>query len=166
MSDSVLAKCNGIIGKVIDKNSEYTPGEKTFCWIKVNKGYYKAELDTLNFMIIGAKYDINDKRRYSCLLLACYNEDNDSFESLAFVNVGLKERQLGELYYYLKDYIIQYVPNNYKFGKLIPGVCFAPKVIIQLKIFFFCLNPNSAVGYNSIYDNYGANIRFPKNLSN
>ena len=39
MSDSVLTKCNGIIGKVIDKNSEYTPGEKTFSWIKVNKGY-------------------------------------------------------------------------------------------------------------------------------
>ena len=165
MSDSVLTKCNGIIGKVIDKNSEYTPGEKTFSWIKVNKGYYKAELDDLNFMIIGAKFGMGDRKRiYASVLLACYNEDNDNYEAIGFVNGGLKERQLGELSYYLKDFIIQYIPSNYKFGKHQPDVVFTPKVIIQLKTFFVCLNQYSAVGYNSIYDNYGVSIRFPKIL--
>ena len=165
MSDSALTRCNGIIGKVIDKNSEYTPGEKNFNWIKVNKGYYKAELDDLNFIVIGAKYGAGDKRRvYASVLLACYNEETDNYEAIIFANGGLKERQMGELYYVLKDYIIQYTPNNYKLGKYQPDVIFAPKVILQLKTFFVCLNQFSAVGYNQIYDNYGVSIRFPKIL--
>ena len=165
MSDSALTRCNGIIAKVIDKNSEYTPGEKKFNWIKVNKGYYKAELDDLNFIVIGAKYGAGDKRRvYSSFLLACYNDETDNYEAIIFANGGLKERQMGELYFYLKDYIIQYTPNNYKLGKYKPDVIFAPKVILQLKTFLICLNQFSAVGYNQIYDNYGISIRFPKIL--
>ena len=125
----------------------------------------KAELDDLNFIVIGAKYGAGDKRRvYASVLLACYNEETDNYEAIIFANGGLKERQMGELYYVLKDYIIQYTPNNYKLGKYQPDVIFAPKVILQLKTFFVCLNQFSAVGYNQIYDNYGVSIRFPKIL--
>ena len=63
MSDSVIAKCVGIIGKVLNKNSEYTQGEKNSNWIKINKGYYKSELDDLNFMIIGTKYGTGERKR-------------------------------------------------------------------------------------------------------
>ena len=163
ISDSVITKCQGIIGKIIDKNSEYTPGEKNSNWIRLNRGYFKAELEDLNFMIIGAKYGTGDRKRlYAALLLACYNEETDNYEAFAIANGGLKERQLGELYYYLKDFIIQYTPSNYKLGKFQPEVLFAPKVILQVKTFFVCLNQYSAVGYNIIYDNYGVSIRFPK----
>lgn len=158
-------RCSGIIGKVLDKNSEYIPGQKNSSWIKINKSFYIAELDSLNFVIIGANYGRGeDRRTYSSVLLACLNEENGNFEAFALTHGALKERQLGELTFYLKNYIIQYTPNNYKLGKYKPDVIFTPKVIVKAKSFFVCLNPNSAVGYNAISDNYGISIRFPQIL--
>ena len=161
MNDSLLMRCSGIIGKLLDKNSEYIPGKSNKYCIKVNKSYYKAELDSLNFVIIGAKYGPS-KKIYSSVILACLNDENDNYEAFALTHGALKERQLGELSYYLKDYIIQYAPNNYNLGKYQPDVIFAPKVIVKTKTFFVCLNQSSAVGYNSISDNYGISLRFPK----
>ena len=163
MSDTQLMKCTGIIGKTLDNDSEYNPGLKSLNWIKINKGFYKPDLDSLNFVIIGAKYGQGESRRiFSCVLLACYNEETDNYEALVLTHGALKERQLGELYYYLQDYIIQYIPSNYKLGNYQPDVIFYPKVIIKCKSFFVCLNPNSAVGFNLIADNMGLSIRFPK----
>ena len=98
-------------------------------------------------MIIGTKYGTGERKRsYSSVLLACYNQETDNFEALVFANEGLKQRQLDELYCILKDYILQYIPSNYKLGKLQPEVIFAPKIILQVKTFFVCLNQTSAVG--------------------
>jgi hypothetical protein len=156
-------KCGGIIGKVLDKDSEYIPGLKNYGWIKVNKSYYKAELDSLYLVIIGAKYGVGERARlYSMLCFACLNEKNDNYETLVMSNGGLKERQLDELLYYLKDHVIQYTPNNYKFGKYKPDVTFAPRVFVKVKTFFLCLNQFSAVGYEMIYENMGISMRFPR----
>jgi len=118
MSEALLMKCGGIIGKVLDKDSEYIPGLKNYGWIKVNKSYYNAELDSLYLVIIGAKNGVGERTHlYSQLCFACLNEKTDTYETLVMSNGGLKERQLDELLYYLKDNVIQYKPNNYKFGK-------------------------------------------------
>ena len=133
--------------------------------MKLNKGGYKADLDSMNFVIIGAKYGQGENRRiYSCLILGCFNEENDNYEALTITHGSLKERQLGELFYYLQDYVLQYIPSNYKFGKYEPDVVFYPKVIVKAKSFYVCLSSFSAAGYNLISDNMGLSIRFPKIL--
>ena len=163
MNESLLIKCRGLIGKLLEKNSTYTPGEVNSSWIKINKSYYKAELDTLYFVIVGAKYGKGDRMRlYSSILLASLNEDEDCYEAIVLTNGALKNRQLDELLFNLKDHIIYYKPSNYKLGKYEPDVIFSPKVIVQVKTFFLCLNQASAVGLNIINDNFGVSIRFPK----
>jgi len=163
MSESLIVKCRGIIGKLLDKDSTYTPGHMNSSWLKINKSYYKAELDTLYFVIVGAKYGKGDRMRlYSSVLLACLNEDEDMFEALVLTNGALKNRQLDELLFHLKDHIIYYKPSNYKLGKYEPDVIFSPKVIVQVKTFFLCLNQTSAVGFGTAFDNFGVSIRFPR----
>lgn len=161
MNDSVLMKCSGVVGKLLDKNSEYNPGVKNFNWIKINKQYYTAELDSLNYLVIGAKY-AQDTKTYSAVILACLNEENGNYEAFVLTHGALKFRQLSEITFYLKEYVIPYIPSNYNFGKFQPDVIFAPQVIVNAKSFFVCLNKNSALGYNVISDGYGLSIRFPK----
>jgi DNA ligase-1 len=163
MNESINMKCGGIIGKVLDEDSEYIPGQKNYGWIKVNKGYYKAELDSLYLVIIGAKYGVGDRARlFSMLCFACLDKDNDVYETLVMSNAGLKERQLDEMFCYLKDHILQYTPSNYKFGKYKPDVCFAPRIIVKVNTFFLCLNQFSPVGYEMVYENMGISLRFPR----
>jgi len=165
MNESLLIRCRGIMVKLLDTNSSYLTGEKNDSWKKINKNYYKADLDSLYFVIIGAKYGKGDRMRlYSSVLLACFNEDDESYEAIVFTNGTLKNRQLDELLFNLKDHMIGYQPNNYKFGKYEPDVIFAPRVIVQVKTFFLCLNQTAAVGYNIVYENFGISIRFPKIL--
>jgi DNA ligase-1 len=163
MSESIHMKCGGVVGKVLDEDSEYIPGIKNNGWVKVNKGYYKAELDSLYLVIIGAKYGVGERARLlSMLCFACLDKESDTYETLVMSNAGLKERQLDEMFYYLKDHILQYTPNNYEFGKYKPDVCFAPKIIVKMSTFFLCLNQFSHVGYELVYENMGISLRFPR----
>jgi len=163
MHESINMKCGGIIGKVLDEDSEYIPGQKNYGWIKVNKGYYKAELDSLYLVITGAKYGVGERARlFSMLCFACLDKENDTYETLVMSNAGLKERQLDEMFCYLKDHILQYTPSNYKFGKYKPDVCFAPRIVVKVNTFFLCLNQFSPVGYEMVYENMGISLRFPR----
>jgi len=165
LSEALLNRCSGIICKVLEKNSNYTPGLKNSSWIKINKSYYKADLDSLYFVVLGAKYGTGDRKTlYSSVLLACFNDEEDTYEAISLTHGALKLRFLDELFYYLKDYTIYYTPNNYKLGDYKPDVLFTPKIIVQVKSFFVCLNQSSAVAYDLIQEDFGISLRFPRIL--
>lgn len=67
--------------------------------------------------------------------------------------MSLKDEQFDELYLQLKDYIINYTPSNYKLGSFEPDVIYSPKVIINIKSFFICLNPSSMIPILQMKDN-------------
>ena len=165
MNEALLSQTNGLICKLLKKNANYLPGLKSQSWIKINRSYYKADLDSLYFAIIGAKYGIGERKMlFSSVVLATLNEDDDSFESIAMTHGTLKGRHLDEMLFHLKDYIIKYIPSNYKFANFLPDVIFSPKIVVQAKTFLLCLNQDSAVGYNVIRRNYGISLRFPRIL--
>ena len=91
-------------------------------------------------------------------------KNEDCYEAIVLTNGALKNRQLDEMLFNLKDHIIYYKPSNYKLGKYEPDVIFSPRIIVQVKTFFLYLNQDSAVGLNIINDTFGISIRFPKIL--
>ena len=96
------------------------------------------------------------------ILLACYNDEDDSYEAISLTHGILRRRFLDELYFYLKDYVIKYIPSNYKFGNYVPDIIFIPKLVVHARTFLLCLSQDSAVGYDLIKKNFGIGLRFPR----
>ena len=100
MTESVNSGCEGLIVKAIDKNSEYMPGQRNFNWLKLKKDYLDTSLgDSIDLVIIGASYGKGKRKGlYGSFLLACYNDDNETYETVTMTGGGLKDSQLEELY--------------------------------------------------------------------
>ena len=164
MNDSVSSGCEGLIVKAIDKNSEYMPGQRNFNWLKLKKDYLDTSLgDSIDLVIIGAQYGKGKRKGlYGSFLLACYNDDNETYETVTMTGGGLKDSQLDELYNKLKEIILPQTPSNYKLGKAEPEVIFEAKIVIEVKTADLSISPIYTAGYDLTPDHRGVSLRFPR----
>ena len=164
MTESVNAGCEGLIIKAIDKNSEYMPGQRNFNWLKLKKDYLDTSLgDSIDLVIIGASYGKGKRKGlYGSFLLACYNDDNETYETVTMTGGGLKDTQLEELYNKLKEIILPKAPSNYKLGKVEPDVVFEAKIVIEVKTADLSMSPIYTAGYDLTPDHRGVSLRFPR----
>ena len=164
MTESVNAGCEGLIVKAIDKNSEYMPGQRNFNWLKLKKDYLDTSLgDSIDLVIIGASYGKGKRKGlYGSFLLACYNDDNETYETVTMTGGGLKDTQLEELYNKLKEIILPKAPSNYKLAKVEPDVVFEAKIVIEVKTADLSMSPIYTAGYDLTPDHRGVSLRFPR----
>ena len=164
MTESVSSGCEGLIVKAIDKNSEYMPGQRNFNWLKLKKDYLDTSLgDSIDLVIIGAQYGKGKRKGlYGSFLLACYNDDNETYETVTMTGGGLKDTELDELYNKLKEIILPQSPSNYKLGKAEPDVIFEAKIVIEVKTADLSISPIYTAGYDLTPDHRGVSLRFPR----
>lgn len=164
MTDSINAGCEGLIVKAIDKNSEYMPGQRNFNWLKLKKDYLDTSLgDSIDLVIIGASYGKGKRKGlYGSFLLACYNDDNETYETVTMTGGGLKDSELEELYNKLKEIILPQAPSNYKMGKAEPEVVFDAKIVVEVKTADLSMSPMYTAGYDLTPDHRGVSLRFPR----
>ena len=164
MTDSINAGCEGLIVKAIDKNSEYMPGQRNFNWLKLKKDYLDTSLgDSIDLVIIGASYGKGKRKGlYGSFLLACYNDDNETYETVTMTGGGLKDSQLEELHNKLKEIILPQAPSNYKMGKAEPEVVFDTKIVVEVKTADLSMSPMYTAGYDLTPDHRGVSLRFPR----
>ena len=164
MTESVSSGCEGLIVKAIDKNSEYMPGQRNFNWLKLKKDYLDTSLgDSIDLVIIGAQYGKGKRKGlYGSFLLACYNDDNETYETVTMTGGGLKDTELDELYNKLKEIILPQTPSNYKLGKAEPEVVFEAKIVVEVKTADLSISPIYTAGYDLTPDHRGVSLRFPR----
>jgi DNA ligase-1 len=164
MNESINAGCEGLIVKAIDKNSEYMPGQRNFNWLKLKKDYLDTSLgDSIDLVIIGASHGKGKRKgMYGSFLLACYNDDNETYETVTMTGGGLKDAQLEELYNKLKEIILPQAPSNYKMGKSEPEVVFDAKIVVEVKTADLSMSPIYTAGYDLTPDHRGVSLRFPR----
>ena len=164
MTESINAGCEGLIVKAIEKNSEYMPGQRNFNWLKLKKDYLDTSLgDSIDLVILGASYGKGKRKGlYGSFLLACYNDDNETYETVTMTGGGLKDAQLEELYNKLKEIILTQTPSNYKFGKVEPDVVFEAKIVVEVKTADLSMSPIYTAGYDLTPDHRGVSLRFPR----
>ena len=164
MNESISAGCEGLIVKAIDKNSEYMPGQRNFNWLKLKKDYLDTSLgDSIDLVIIGGSYGKGKRKgMYGSFLLACYNDDNETYETVTMTGGGLKDSELEELYNKLKEIILPQTPSNYKLGKAEPEVIFEAKIVVEVKTADLSMSPIYTAGYDLTPDHRGVSLRFPR----
>ncbi|KAI9311581.1 ATP-dependent DNA ligase [Dichotomocladium elegans] len=99
--ESIKQGCEGMMVKVLDQPSEekqkqllstYEPDKRLESWLKVKKDYLEGIGDSLDLVPIGAWYGNGRKVGwFSPVLLACYNPENGTFESVCKCMSGFSD---------------------------------------------------------------------------
>ncbi|HID74132.1 MAG TPA: ATP-dependent DNA ligase [Thermoplasmata archaeon] len=90
--------CEGIVAKSTASDSIYRAGSRGFLWIKYKRDYRVELTDTLDLVPVGA-YRGRGKRSgvFGALLMAAYDRDSDTFETVCRLGTGFDDETLREM---------------------------------------------------------------------
>jgi DNA ligase 1 len=162
--EAVENGCEGLVCKSTSENSVYQAGARGWLWIKYKRDYKSEMSDTVDLVIVGA-FRGRGKRAglFGAMLLASYNEETDTFETVTKCGTGFTDKDLNELPDILKKHAIQR-KHPRVVSKIEPDVWFEPSVVLEVKGAEITLSPIHACAKGQIpkHRESGLAIRFPR----
>ncbi|KAJ5657758.1 DNA ligase 1 [Penicillium longicatenatum] len=171
LEDSVKSSCEGLMVKMLDTDeSGYEPSKRSRNWLKVKKDYLAGVGDSLDLVVLGAYYGRGKRTSvYGAFLLAAYNPNNDTYETICNIGTGFSEAVLEEFHKELKPMVIDRPKPFYSHSNVPkdqPDVWFEPRLVWEVKTADLTLSPR----YQAAADEFegttgggkGVSLRFPR----
>ncbi|KAL3480715.1 hypothetical protein BJX99DRAFT_254382 [Aspergillus californicus] len=178
LDDSVKASCEGLMVKMLDtEESGYEPSKRSRNWLKVKKDYLAGVGDSLDLVVIGAYYGRGKRTSvYGAFLLAAYNPNTQSYESICNIGTGFSDAALDEIYAYLSPLTIDRPKPFYSHStvpKDQPNVWLEPRFVWEVKTADLTLSPRYKAANEEFVAASGAggaakgvSLRFPRFIKN
>jgi DNA ligase 1 len=130
--EKIAQGLEGIIAK--DLEAPYIAGTRKFAWIKLKRSYKGTLDDTLDLVIIGYFKGKGKRTKFGlgALLVAAYNKEDDTFESIAKIGTGMTEDVLTELESELSKLTIK-EKNARVITDVKPDYLVEPKIVIEVR---------------------------------
>jgi DNA ligase 1 len=159
---AIAEGCEGLMCKSLAKDSVYQAGSRGWLWIKYKRDYKSEMKDTVDLVVVGAFHG-RGKRvgTYGALLLATYNEETDTFETVTKCGTGFTDKDLAQLHEMLQKHVIPR-KNSRVLSMLETDVWFEPAVVLEILGAEVTLSPIHMAAMNSIRKGAGLAIRFPR----
>ncbi len=159
---AIAEGCEGLMCKSLAKDSVYQAGSRGWLWIKYKRDYKSEMKDTVDLVVVGAFHG-RGKRvgTYGALLLATYNQETDTFETVTKCGTGFTDKDLTQLYEMLQKHVIPR-KNSRVLSMLEADVWFEPVVVLEILGAEVTLSPIYMAAMNSIREGAGLAIRFPR----
>ncbi|KQB36668.1 MULTISPECIES: ATP-dependent DNA ligase [Acidiplasma] len=159
---SIEDGCEGIVSKNISEDSVYRAGARGWLWIKFKRDYQQEISDSFDLVVVGA-FNGHGRRKgtYGALLLACYNEKKDSFETFTKLGSGFTDEMLSELPGIFKSLIVDKKPARLD-STMIPDYWIYPSKVVEVKGAEITVSPVHTCAYNIIEKGSGLALRFPR----
>lgn len=166
MMKAVEDGCEGLVVKSTTSDAIYEAGARGWKWIKFKRDYKSEMMDTVDLVVIGALHGRGRRSgTYGALLVAAYNPETDTFESVCKVGSGFTDTQLADLPRLLEPYIQDQRPANVV-TEMEPDVWVYPKLVMEVLGAEITLSPVHTCGRDLVFKEFkkkaGLAIRFPR----
>jgi DNA ligase-1 len=125
--------------------------------------------DSLDLVVLGAYYGKGKRTSvYGAFLLACWNPNTESYETVCNIGTGFSEQVLEDLHRQLSDITIDRPKPFYSHssgGQHQPDVWFEPRYVWEVKTADLTLSPRYKAGWKEGIDpsgSKGISLRFPR----
>ena len=160
LENSINSGCEGLMLKSLE--GKYRAGMRGSNWLKLKREYRNELGDSLDLVVIGAFFGRGRRTgRYGTLLVATYNDENDTFSSICKVGTGFTDENLDQLYQILSNKVT--LKKNQKINsEMESDVWFDPELVIEVVASEITLSPIHKTATNIIRKGSGLALRFPK----
>ncbi|CAH9130966.1 unnamed protein product [Cuscuta epithymum] len=166
LEEAVNASCEGLIIKTLNEDATYEPAKYSLNWVKLKKDYLENVGDTLDLVPIGGFHGIGKRTGvYGSFLLACYDNNNEEFQSVCKVGTKFTEEMLEERCAILRSKVIPKPKAYYRCGeKNIPDVWFEASEVWEVKFSDLTISPDYQAAVGIVDSNKGISLRCPRPL--
>jgi len=160
LENSINSGCEGLMLKSL--NAPYRAGMRGSNWLKLKREYRNELGDSLDLIVIGAFFGRGRRTgKYGTLLLATYNDQNDTFPSICKVGTGFTDENLDQFYQILSDKITL-KKNPRIISEMEADVWFEPELVIEVVASEITLSPIHKTALDVLRKGSGLALRFPK----
>jgi DNA ligase-1 len=164
--EAIADGCEGLVCKAIGKDSVYQAGARGWLWIKYKRDYISEMTDTVDLVVVGAFHGRGKRAgTYGALLLAAYNWETDTFETVTKCGTGFTDKDLANLPEMLEKHVVPRKHSRVQ-SMLEADVWFEPKVVLEILGAEITLSPIHTCAMDSIRKGSGLAIRFPRFTGN
>ena len=158
--NSINAGSEGLMLKML--GSPYQAGSRGSHWLKLKREYQNELGDSLDLVVIGGYFGKGRRTgNYGTLLLATYEEDEDTFTSICKVGTGFSDEDLDQLYQILNPKVT--IKKNPRINsEMEADVWFEPELVIEVVASEITLSPFHKAARDKVRKGAGLALRFPK----
>jgi DNA ligase-1 len=158
--------CEGLVCKSIAADSVYQAGARGWLWINYKRDYKSEMTDTVDLVIVGAFHGRGKRAgTYGALLLAAYDPENDTFETVTKCGTGFTDEDLAKLPKMLEKHVVSH--RHSRVNSMVEAdVWFEPVVVLEILGAEITLSPIHTCAMGSIRKGSGLAIRFPRFTGN
>jgi DNA ligase-1 len=158
--------CEGLVCKSIAPDSIYQAGARGWLWIKYKRDYKSEMTDTVDLVVVGAFYGRGKRAgTYGALLLASYNSQTDTFETVTKCGTGFTDEDLAKLPQMMHKHLILHKHPRVN-SVLEAEFWFEPVTVLEILGAEMTLSPIHTCAMDSIRKGSGLAIRFPRFTGN
>jgi DNA ligase-1 len=166
MEEAVAAGCEGLVVKNMSEQSIYEAGARGWLWIKYKRSYKSEVQDTFDLVPVGA-FAGRGRRAgsYGALLMAVYNEKDDSFETICKLGSGFTDEDLASLPRTFDPYRTTH--HSPRVNSLMEAdFWFTPSLVLEVAADEITLSPLHTCARGAVRHESGLALRFPRFTGN
>ncbi|MEM2971055.1 MAG: ATP-dependent DNA ligase [Candidatus Bathyarchaeia archaeon] len=164
--EAIEEGCEGLVCKSVGEDSVYQAGARGWLWIKYKRDYKSEMTDTVDLVVVGAFHGRGKRAgTYGALLLAAYNSESDTFETVTKCGTGFTDEDLAKLPEIMKKHAISHKHSRVN-SVIEADVWFEPAVVLEVLGAEITLSPIHTCAMDAIRKGSGLAIRFPRFTGN